>query len=252
MVGHIHSIETMGTVDGPGMRLVIFFQGCPMRCAYCHNPDTWKQNIGQTLTVEEIWQQYERNISFYKNGGITVSGGEALLQLDFLIALFQFFRERNVHTCLDTSGICFSKQQESFYRKLLTYTNLVILDIKEIDPERHFKLTGQDNSNILAFARLISECKIPLWVRHVIVPTITDNKAYWYELGFFLGQLNSLQAVDCLPYHIMGVHKYKELGITYPLEKIPPATKELAKLATHTILEGIQAYRRHWWSPIKK
>jgi len=227
MTGRIHSLETMGTVDGPGMRMVVFLQGCPMRCAYCHNPDTWNEESQEAkfMTVEEIWQQYERNRQFYTNGGITVTGGEALMQIDFVIELFTYFSERNVHTCLDTSGICFDPHQEVAYRKLLSVTSLVILDIKDIDPT--------------------------IWVRHVVVPTVTDNADRHYRLGFFLGSLRNLQAVDCLPYHVMGVAKYKELGITYRLDGIPAATKDLAAKASKTVVEGIKAYRRHWWSPIK-
>ena len=156
MTGRIHSIETMGTVDGPGMRMVVFLQGCPMRCAYCHNPDTWNENSDNVkfMTVEDIWQQFERNRQFYTNGGLTVTGGEALLQIDFVTELFMYFRERNVHTCLDTSGICFDPHQEVAYRKLLSATSLVILDIKDIDPTVHKWLTGQPLEPILNFARL--------------------------------------------------------------------------------------------------
>ena len=230
MTGRIHSIETMGTVDGPGMRMVVFLQGCPMRCAYCHNPDTWNETSDDAkfMTVEELWDQYERNRQFYTNGGITVTGGEALMQIDFVTELFTYFRERNVHTCLDTSGICFDPHQEVAYRKLLSVTSLVILDLKEIDSDKHLWLTGKS-----------------------LEPTITDNADHHYRLGFFLGSLKNLQAVDCLPYHVMGTAKYKELGITYRLEGIPAATKDIAAKATRTVVEGIKAYRRHWWSPIK-
>ena len=232
MTGRIHSVETMGTVDGPGMRMVVFLQGCPMRCAYCHNPDTWDETSD--------------NAKF-----ITVTGGEALMQIDFVIELFTYFRERNVHTCLDTSGICFDPHQEVAYRKLLSVTSLVILDIKEIDPAKHLWLTGKPLEPILGFARLTADVEVPIWVRHVVVPTITDNADRHYRLGFFLGSLKNLQAVDCLPYHVMGIAKYKELGIPYRLEGIPAATKDIAAKATRTVVEGIKAYRRHWWSPIK-
>ncbi|MBP8617553.1 pyruvate formate-lyase-activating protein [Veillonella sp. YH-vei2232] len=252
MNGRIHSVETMGTVDGPGMRMVVFLQGCPMRCAYCHNPDTWDvKGDFQLMSVEDLWQQFERNRQFYSNGGITVSGGEALMQIEFVTELFTYFRERNVHTCLDTSGICFDPHQEVAYRQLLAVTSLVILDIKDIDPEKHQWLTAQPIEPILNFARLTAEVNTPIWVRHVVVPGITDVKERHYRLGFFLGSLNNIQAVDCLPYHVMGVSKYKELGLDYRLEGVPAATKALATDASKTVVEGIKAYRRHWWIPIK-
>ena len=239
MTGRIHSIETMGTVDGPGMRMVVFLQGCPMRCAYCHNPDTWNEESQEAkfMTVEEIWQQYERNRQFYTNGGITVTGGEALMQIDFVIELFTYFSERNVHTCLDTSGICFDPHQEVAYRKLLSVTSLVILDLKEIDSDKHLWLTGKSLEPILGFARLTADVEVPILGSSTLyVPTITDNARYsHYRLGFFLGFLKNLQAVDCLPYHVMGTAKYKELGIAYRLEGIPAATKDLAAKATRTV-----------------
>ena len=162
MTGRIHSVETMGTVDGPGMRMVVFLQGCPMRCAYCHNPDTWNEisDDAKFMTVEELWDQYERNRQFYTNGGITVTGGEALMQIDFVTELFTYFRERNVHTCLDTSGICFDPHQEVAYRKLLSVTSLVILDLKEIDSDKHLWLTGKSLEPILGFARLTADVEV--------------------------------------------------------------------------------------------
>lgn len=153
MIGRIHSLETMGTVDGPGVRMVLFLQGCPMRCAYCHNPDTWDAQQGKNITIEEVWEQFERNQSFYKNGGLTVTGGEALMQIDFVIELFSYFRERGIHTCLDTSGIYFEESQRETYEKLMAVTSLVILDLKELDDDKHIALTGQSNKQILKFAR---------------------------------------------------------------------------------------------------
>ena len=244
MKGHIHSIETMGTVDGPGMRFVVFLQGCPMRCAYCHNPDTWNPNEGDLyLSVEDLWERFERNRSYYTKGGITVTGGEALMQFDFVLELFSFFHQKGIHTALDTSGVCYTPEQEEKYRQLLAVTDLVILDIKSIDPEQHKWLTGQNLDNILDFAELVADAKVPIWVRHVVVPTITDKPEGHYKLGRFLGTLASLQAVDCLPYHVMGVNKYKELGLPYRLEGIPAATKDQAKAALQEVLRGIKDVR---------
>ncbi|KAF1683808.1 pyruvate formate-lyase-activating protein [Veillonella sp. R32] len=251
MLGRIHSLETMGTVDGPGVRMVLFLQGCPLRCAYCHNPDTWDAQQGKNITIEEVWTQFERNRSFYKNGGLTVTGGEALMQLPFVIELFKYFRARGIHTCLDTSGIYFEESQREDYEELMSVTSLVILDIKEIDDEKHQILTGQSNQQILKFARFIDEHKVPIWIRHVVVPTITDNVDRWYRLGFFVGSLKHLGTIDCLPYHVMGKSKYEEIGLTYRLEGIPPASKALASQASAVVLEGIKAYRRHWWSALK-
>lgn len=188
MVGRIHSIETMGTVDGPGMRFVLFLQGCPLRCAYCHNPDTWDPSTyAQEMTVADVWTQFERNRDFYITGGITVTGGEALLQLPFIIELFTFFHGKGIHTCLDTSGICYTQEQAREYKLLLDVTDLVILDVKEIDSSIHETLTGKPNDAVLEFAQFVDAHGTDFWVRHVVVPTITDNRDRWYRLGFFLG-----------------------------------------------------------------
>ena len=160
MSGRIHSLESFGTVDGPGVRFVVFVQGCPMRCAYCHNPDTWEMNAGTVMEASEIIEQYERNISFYKGGGITVTGGEPLMQVDFLIELFTIAKEKNIHTCIDSSGIAFNADNTAWMEKLdrlLALTDLVMLDIKHIDPEKHKELTAQPTDKILAFARYLSK-----------------------------------------------------------------------------------------------
>ena len=240
MKGRIYSIESFGAVDGPGIRLVVFFHGCPMRCAYCHNPDTWASDQFSEMTVEEILQKFERNQCFYESGGITATGGEPLLQLDFLIALFTVFKEQGIHTCLDTSGICFDpgKADMDKYKKLAAVTDLCMLDIKETDPVKHKKLTGQDNRNILAFARFMDEQGVKLWVRHVLVPGITDNDNDLFELGKFLATLKNLETLDVLPYHTMGVPKYERLGLEYPLKDIPAADKELVLVKKAQIMKG--------------
>lgn len=246
MTGKIHSIESFGTVDGPGTRLVVFFQGCPMRCQYCHNPDTWPVKGGKEISVEEIIEKFEHNRPFYRNGGITATGGEAMLQIDFLTELFKEAKARNIHTCLDTSGITFNKDNAYYLDKvneLIKYVDLVMLDIKHIDDEKHFKLTGHHNSGILAFAKYLSDHGKTLWIRHVVVPGITDDPEYLYKLGEFLGSLKTLQALDVLPYHVMGVSKYELLGIVYPLKDLDPLTKEEAIIAKQEILRGIKASR---------
>ena len=244
MNGFIHSTESFGTVDGPGVRFVIFLQGCPMRCQYCHNPDTWKTNTGTIRSAQSLIQEYQRNAAFYTKGGITVTGGEALLQIDFLLELFQLAKQQNIHTCLDTSGITFHPEHTEKLDKLMALTDLVMLDIKHIDPEGHKTLTGHDNARILAFARYLAEKKVDVWIRHVVVPGITDDPGQLTRLGAFIGSLPNVKALDVLPYHIMGVSKYKELGIPYPLEGTEPATQAQAKKAKAIILTAFWKVRR--------
>jgi len=247
MKGFVHSQESFGTVDGPGLRYVVFMQGCPMRCKYCHNPDTWQVNTGEQMDAKDIIAQFNRNKSFYSQGGITVTGGEPLLQIDFILELFQLAKKENIHTCIDTSGITYNPENHEYNKKLdqlMELTNLVMLDIKHIDPFKHQELTKQENKNILLFAKYLEEKKIPLWIRHVIVPTISDDPEDLKELGRFIGTLSNLKALDVLPYHTMGVTKYKELGIEYPLEGIESLPKEKAMEARKFILEGIKEIRK--------
>ena len=235
--GNIHSIETCGTVDGPGIRFVIFMQGCPLRCQYCHNPDTWQTNTNKLMTVDEIMQKYDGVKEFVQSGGITVTGGEPLLQIDFVTELFKVAKNHGIHTALDTSGITFNPENTENINKLLKYTDLVLLDIKHIDDEEHKKLTGASNKNILAFAQYLSEKQIPVWIRHVVVKDITLNEKYLKELGKFLATLNNIKALDILPYHNMAIPKYESLGINYPLKNTPPTTKEEAINARNIILQ---------------
>ena len=246
-LGRVHSIETFGTVDGPGIRLVVFLQGCPMRCLYCHNPDTWSTDGGKATTVSEIISEYEKNRAFYQKGGITVTGGEPLLQIEFVTALFREARERGIHTCIDTSGVTFNEKNAdtvASFDELMKYTSLVMLDIKHIDSKKHKALTGASNENVLALARYLDKKKIPLWVRHVIVEGYTDDIADLTRLGEFIGGLSNLAALDVLPYHTLGVKKYEELGIEYQLKDIPPLKKEKALEAKQIILEAIKRTRK--------
>lgn len=247
MKGRIHSLESFGTVDGPGVRFVVFVQGCPMRCAYCHNPDTWEMNAGTEMEPAYIIEQYERNISFYKDGGITVTGGEPLMQVDFLIDLFTLAKEKNIHTCIDTSGIAYKKTSTpewlSKLDHLMTLTDLVMLDIKHIDPEKHKELTSQPNDGILAFLAYLDKKKIDVWLRHVVVPTITDDDKYLFELGYFIGQFSNIKALDVLPYHTMGEPKYEKLGIEYKLKGIPAMDKDKVIEKKQVILDGIKKRR---------
>ena len=196
-------------------------------------------NAGSVRTPQSLIQEYERNRAFYSTGGITVTGGEALMQIDFLLELFRLAKERNIHTCLDTSGVTYHPGDSEYNRKLdvlMEVTDLVLLDIKHIDSVGHKELTGHDNANILAFARYLDEKKIPVWIRHVVVPGITDDPVLLTRLGSFLGTLNNVKALDVLPYHIMGVPKYEELDIPYPLKGVEPATRKDAKAAKQIIM----------------
>lgn len=245
--GRIHSLESFGTVDGPGTRYVVFVQGCPMRCLYCHNPDTWSMTAGELMDPEYIFEQYKRNEPFYRNGGgITVTGGEPLMQVDFLIDLFTLCKAENIHTCIDTSGIAYRVDNTEFIKKLdrlMELTDLVMLDIKHIDPEMHKKLTSQPNDGILAFAEYLDAKGVDVWIRHVVVPNLTDDDKYLFELGYFIGGLSNLKALDVLPYHTMGKVKYEKLGIEYPLKDTPAMDKDVVLIKKQTILDGIRKKR---------
>lgn len=246
MQGRIHSLESFGTVDGPGVRYVVFTQGCPMRCAYCHNPDTWPTNGGTLMEPSYIIEQYERNKGFYKGGGITVTGGEPLLQIDFLIDLFTLAKKKEIHTCIDTSGIVYKESNTALIEKLdklMELTDLVMLDIKHIDPVKHMELTEQPNEGILAFCEYLNRKEIPMWIRHVVVPGITDDDKYLFDLGYFIGQFSNLKALDILPYHTMGEVKYKKLGMEYKLKGIPAMDKNLVIDKKQVVLNGIKQRR---------
>ena len=242
VTGFIHSLESCGTVDGPGIRYVIFFQGCPMRCRYCHNPDTQALEGGRKMTSDEILKKAYDVREFLRRGGITATGGEPLMQLQFLTELFKKAKTvYGFHTCLDTSGICFTESKKDEYRELLKYTDLVMLDIKNIDPDGHIALTSQKIDNVLAFAQFLSDSGIPVWIRHVLVPGITQDDDLLYKLGRFIGTLKTLKAVDVLPYHNMGQSKYTAMGLEYPLKDTPIPTKDDAVRARDIILNGIKA-----------
>lgn len=247
MIGHIHSIETCGTVDGPGMRYVVFFKGCPMRCMYCHNPDTWDMKGGEEKTVDELLEQYESLKTFYTNGGITATGGEPLMQIDFLIELFEAAKKRNIHTCLDTSGIMFRRDNPETlarYERLLKVTDLIMLDIKHIDPEEHKKLTKQPLDNILDFARYANEQGNLIRIRHVIVPGITYIPEYLKKVGYFMAELENIKQLEVLPYHEMGIPKYEQLGIEYPLKGVKALTNKEAAEAQNIIMEAMKERRK--------
>lgn len=236
--GLIHSTESFASVDGPGVRYLIFLQGCTMRCRFCHNPDTWQmrgQNTPSATwhTAGELIQKALRFRPYWgTKGGITVSGGEPLLQIDFLLELFSLAKKEGIHTALDTSGIPFTREEPFFqkFRQLLSCTDLVLLDLKEMDPEGHKKLTGHSNENILTLARFLSDMDIPVWIRHVLVPGVTDDEEDLIKMARFIGTLKNVKRVEVLPYHTLGVYKWKALGIPYSLENVsPPSDSQLKK-----------------------
>ena len=232
ITGNIHSIETFGTVDGPGVRFVVFMQGCPMRCLYCHNPDTWDAaGEGNLLGAAEVLDKMRRNLPFYKSGGITVSGGEPLMQAEFVGELFRLAKREGIHTCLDTSGFFSGEAVDS----LLRYTDLVMLDIKHIDTDVHKKLCGHGNERALAFLDKLEKMGVKTRIRHVLVPGYTDEDELSL-LGRYLSKYSSIEAVEVLPYHTLGVVKYEKMGIEYPLKELSPLTDEDARHA-HGIIE---------------
>ncbi|MBQ3505674.1 MAG: pyruvate formate lyase-activating protein [Clostridia bacterium] len=229
MVGHIHSFESFGTVDGPGVRYVVFLQGCPLRCKYCHNPDTWSAG-GEERTAESVATQALRYKNYFGDkGGVTVTGGEPLLQIDFVIELFTLLKAKGVHTCVDTSGITFQADKPEIlekHKKLLEVTDLFLLDIKHIDDKACKELTGQSNAHTLAFAKFLSDNGKKMWIRQVLVPNITDDDESLQRTRAFIDTLETVEKVEVLPYHTMGVVKYEKLGLEYPLADVKAPTKE--------------------------
>lgn len=227
MKGNIHSIETFGTVDGPGIRFVVFMQGCPLRCAYCHNPDTWEIGKGKSWETDELMREIIKYKRYIK--GVTVSGGEPLLQIEFVKELFEKVKSEGLDTCIDTSGVVFDKNNPEIIEKinsLLDVTDLVMLDIKHIDSAKHKLLTGKGNENVLDFARHLSDSGKDMWLRYVLVPSINDAESTILEWRDFASSLNTVKKIEVLPYHRLAVSKYKALGIPYRLENIPEPTRE--------------------------
>lgn len=234
IIGYVSSTESFGAVDGPGVRFIVFLQGCQMRCRYCHNPETWKLTGGKPYTPQALYEQAKRYKPYWKNGGgITVSGGEALLQIDFVTEFFRIAKADGVHTTLDTSGNPFTRQEPFFgkFQKLMEVTDLYLLDIKQINEEKHRALTGWTNANILDLAGYLSENGKHMWIRHVLVPGITTDEADLKELAAFLKTLKTVDRVEVLPYHSLGVPKWKEQGIPYTLEDTLPPTAVQLKTA---------------------
>lgn len=230
MTGRIHSFESFGTVDGPGIRFVVFLQGCPLRCQYCHNPDTWGAG-GTEYSVEEVVNRVVRYRNYFgETGGVTVTGGEPLLQIDFVTELFTALKAKGINTCVDTSGITFRADNQAVvekHKKLLEVADLFLLDIKHIDDEACRKLTGQSNQNTLAFAKFLSDNGKRMWIRQVLVPGITDGEESLRQTRQFIDGLQTVEKVEVLPYHTLGLAKYEKLGIEYPLKGLEAPSKEV-------------------------
>lgn len=238
--GYVHSLESFGSVDGPGVRYLIFLSGCAMRCQFCHNPDTWEKKAGMAYSADELLEKAWKYHTYWGDkGGITVSGGEPMLQMDFLLELFQKAKERGIHTALDTSGNPFTEKEPFFskWKELMKYTDLVLLDIKHIDEEQHRILTRQTNENILRMAKALSDMDKPVWIRHVLVPNRNDKDEYLLRLAEFIRSLKNVERIEVLPYHTLGTYKWKNLGLDYPLEGIEPPEKERV-INAEQILKG--------------
>ena len=240
-VGYVHSLESFGSVDGPGVRYLIFLSGCSMRCQFCHNPDTWEMNAGCAYTADGLLKKALRFREYWgTEGGITVSGGEPLLQIEFLTELFQKAKVKGVHTAIDTSGSPFSRKEPFFgkFQELMKYTDLLLLDVKQMDEEKHRVLTGRKNQNILDLARYLSEIKKPVWIRHVLVPGRSDFDGDLQKLHAFIQTLHNVERVEVLPYHTLGAYKWKELGYEYPLEGVEPPSAERIRNANQILHIG--------------
>ncbi|OXM85642.1 pyruvate formate-lyase-activating protein [Paenibacillus rigui] len=243
MKGRIHSLETFGTVDGPGIRFVLFMQGCALQCQFCHNPDTWDTAGGKQVTVDEIVKELEPYLEYYRRsgGGITVTGGEPTLQAGFVAQLFQECKRRyGLHTTLDTSGFC----DPEHVAELIDATDLVLLDLKQMNNAKHEALTSQPNERIHRFANELSELGKPVWIRHVLIPGLTDSFEDLYALGAFIGKLQNVQKVELLPYHRMGVYKWQQLNKKYPLEGVPVPSEHEVERAWTIVQTGIAASSR--------
>ncbi|MEK4948032.1 pyruvate formate-lyase-activating protein [Carnobacterium sp. FSL W8-0810] len=243
-IGYVHSTESFGSVDGPGIRFVTFMQGCRMRCEFCHNPDTWNMGGGTPYTADELLAEALSYRDYWgSKGGITVSGGEPLLHIDFLIEYFKKAKEEGVHTTLDTCGQPFTYEEPFFSRfeKLMEYTDLLLFDIKHIDNEKHKRLTMHGNENILNMSMYLSKINKPVWIRHVLVPERSDDDNDLMRLSDFIQSLGNVYKVEILPYHKLGVYKYAALNIPYKLKDIEPPTLERVENANRLL--KVQDYK---------
>lgn len=240
-IGYVHSLETFGLVDGPGVRFVVFLQGCNLRCKFCHNPETWSSEGGEEWTAKELYKHVRKYKSYWRNnGGITVSGGEPLLQTEFVTEFFGYAKKEGIHTAIDTAGQPFSNDEEYLkkFRLLMEVTDLVLLDLKDWKTERHKALTGYGNENIKELAEWLSDNGKKMWIRHVLVPTLTDDAESLREMHDFICKLKTVEKVEILPYHTLGLMKWEKLNMKYQLDGIRPPTKEQIKEAEDILING--------------
>jgi pyruvate formate lyase activating enzyme len=227
-IGYVHSVETFGTLDGPGIRYVIFLQGCPLRCKFCHNPDTWRIGSGIKRTADELADDIRNYLPYYKSsgGGVTVSGGEPLLQAEFLLTLFKKLKKAAIHTAVDTSG--FTEVEK--VKEMLTYTDLVLLSVKHPDPEKHPDICGRSSERPRAFARYLTKINKPVWIRYVIIPGLTDEVESLNKLTEWIEPMENVARLELLPYHSMGMYKWEKLGLSYSLTDVPSPAPEQMEL----------------------
>ncbi len=242
MLGRINKLETFGSVDGPGVRFVVFMQGCSMRCLFCHNPETWDFKGDRAgafdITSEDLLKKALRYKSYWgTDGGITVSGGEPLMQMDFLIEFFELAKNAGVHTCIDTSGVNFVRMEPYFgkFQRLMAVTDLLLVDLKIMDPEMHKKLTGHPMDHNLDMFRYLDEIQKPIWIRHVLVPGISDNDEYLEQAHQFISTLSNVKKVEVLPYHSLALAKYQEMGLDYALKDTKSPSPERVQNANRIL-----------------
>lgn len=245
--GRIFKFESMGAVDGPGLRFIVFMQGCKMRCAYCHNPESWNLDEGEVMTSDEVLAKASRYKTYWNDkGGITVSGGEPLVQIDFLLDFFEKAKAKGFNTCVDTSGGPFTFEEPFFskFKKLMEVTDLFMLDIKQIDDEKHRNLVGQSNKNIIEMAKYLSDSGKKMWIRHVLVPGYTDSEEDLVKLGEFISTLKTVRRFEILPYHALAIPKYDQLGIKYRLrDVVMPSGEEQDRAVRLTGADKYQGFR---------
>lgn len=242
VTGRIHSVESFGTVDGPGIRFITFMQGCLMRCQYCHNRDTWDLDGGKEVQVDELMSQIISYRPFLdaSNGGVTASGGEAILQAEFVAELFKACKKEGIHTCLDTNG--FVRKYTPIIDELLDHTDLVLLDIKQMNDDKHIELTKVSNHRTLQFAQYLAKRNQPTWIRYVVVGGFTEDEASALQLAEFIKPMKNVEKVELLPYHELGKHKWEAMGETYQLDGVsPPSRETMEKIKTVFAMQGINA-----------
>ncbi len=242
-VGRVHSMESMGLVDGPGIRTVIFLQGCSLRCRFCHNPDTWEYDSGEFMESKTLVKKISRFKPYFKDtGGVTFSGGEPLMQPEFLLEVLKLCKQENIHTCIDTAGCGMGN-----YEEILTYTDLVLLDLKHINPKDYQTMTGHTMKRFHEFLSALEQSGTPIWIRHVVVPGITDSKDHMLKLQKYVSQIPNIEKVELLPYHLLGTNKYKVMGIPYSLDGVPAMDKEKTKKLQEKYFGGYDHVERMEW-----